>query len=263
VDFNAIKTRAISENEIVLLSGEKGPVSFGSQADFVILFARAEPEYETGNITAFLVPMDILGLTRTSISNMGLLPAASVHLLLEDVRVSEACRVGKTGEGHEINVGFGLCSDFFRILSGLVPLGAAKTALHAAIAHARRRMAFGRPIAQFQAVSGELAEDATLIDMGRWLCYRALWLKDRGLPNAKEAAMCSWFCPRSAREVIENALLLHGHAGYTDEYPLQQMLRDVVAFEMIGGTEETMKLIIAQNVVGKGVIPAGLSHKFV
>ena len=91
------------------------------------------------------------------------------------------------------------------------------------------------------------------------MCYRALWLKDQGSNPTREAAMCSWWCPKSAYQIIEDALLIHGHAGYSDEYPFQQMLRDVIAFEMIGGTEEANKLIIARRVIGKGAIPDSLA----
>jgi len=178
--------------------------------------------------------------------------------MLKEVRIPMKYQIGKEGEGFDVNTSAGLSSDFFRILSGLIPLGLAQAALSLAITHAKNRVAFGRPIAQFQAISSKIAEDATLIELGRWLCYRALWLKDQGSNPAKEAAMCSWWCPKSAYQIIEDALLIHGHAGYSDDYPIQQMLRDVIAFEMIGGTEEANKLIIGRRVIGKAAIPEGL-----
>jgi len=257
-DFAAIKTRAIRDGDCYLLSGEKSPVSFGTQADFVILFAKTDLEAGAKGITAFLIPLDLPGITKSSITNMGLIPTPSAHLMLDDVRIPIDYQIGKEGEGFDINASLGLSSDLFRILSGLIPLGLAQAALSLAITHAKNRVAFGRPIAQFQAISGKIAEDTTLIEMGRWLCYRALWLKDQGSTPTREAAMCSWWCPKSAYRIIEDALLIHGHAGYTDDYPLQQMLRDVVAFEIIGGTEEAMKLIIARRVIGRGAIPDSL-----
>lgn len=254
-DFAAIKTKAIRDGDFYILSGEKSPVSFGTQADFAILFAKTDLEGAVNGITAFLVPLDIPGITKSFIMNMGLLPVSSIELKLDEVRIPVENRIGREGEGFDINMSLGLSSDFFRILSGLVPLGLAESALSLAITHAKNRMAFGRPIAQFQAISGKISEDATLIEMGKWLCYRALWLKDQGLTPTKDAAMCSWWCPKSAYQIIEDALVIHGHAGYSDDYPFQQMLRDVIAFEMIGGTEEAMKLIIAQKVIGRDSIP--------
>jgi cyclohexanecarboxyl-CoA dehydrogenase len=260
-DFAAIKTKAIRDGDFYILSGEKSPVSFGTQADFAILFAKTDLEGGVNGITAFLVPLDIPGITKSFIMNMGLLPASSIDLKLDEVRIPVGNRIGREGEGFDINMSLGLSSDFFRILSGLVPLGLAEAALSLAITHAKNRMAFGRPIAQFQAISGKISEDATLIEMGKWLCYRALWLKDQGLTPTKDAAMCSWWCPKSAYQIIEDALVIHGHAGYSDDYPFQQMLRDVIAFEMIGGTEEAMKLIIAQKVIGRDSVPGILADQ--
>jgi cyclohexanecarboxyl-CoA dehydrogenase len=258
-DFFKIKTRAIKDGNFYILSGEKSPVSFGTQADFTILFAKTDLKAGAKGITAFLVPLDLPCITKTSITTMGLIPAQSTHLTFDDVRIPIEYQISKEGEGIDINVNVGLGSDFFRILSGLIPLGLAQAAMNLAITHAKNRMAFRRPIAQFQAISGKIAEDATMIEMGRWLCYRALWLKDRGLTPTRESAMCSWWCPKSAYQIIEDALLIHGHAGYSDDYPFQQMLRDVVAFEMIGGIEESNKLVIARRVIGKGAIPDSLA----
>ena len=257
-DFYEIKTRATRDGNFYLLSGEKSPVSFGTQADFVILFAKTDLEAGAKGLTAFLVPLDLPGITKTNTTNMGLISAPSAHLMFDGVRIPIEYQIGKEGEGFDINTSFGLSSDFFRIFSGLIPLGLAQNALSLAITHAKNRVAFGRPIAQFQAISGKIAEDTTLIEMGKWLCYRALWLKDQGSTPTRESAMCSWWCPKSAYQIIEDALLIHGHAGYSDDYPFQQMLRDVIAFEMIGGTEEANKLIIARRVIGKGAIPEGL-----
>ncbi|MCK4821661.1 acyl-CoA dehydrogenase family protein, partial [bacterium] len=209
-DFVEIKTKAIRDGDFYLLSGEKSPVSFGTQADFVILFAKTDIEAGAMGVTAFLVPLDLPGITKSSITNMGLIPASSAHLMFDDVRIPIEYQIGKEGEGFDINTSLGLCSDFFRILSGLIPMGLAQAALSLAITHAKNRVAFGRPIAQFQAISGKIAEDATLMEMGRWLCYRALWLKDQGSTPNREAAMCSWWCPKSAYQIIEDSLLIHG-----------------------------------------------------
>jgi cyclohexanecarboxyl-CoA dehydrogenase len=250
-----MKTRALRDGDFYVLAGEKSPVSFGMDADFALLFAKTEPDGGAGKISAFLVPLDYSGITRSRNTNMGLLPSPSAEIKLNEVRIPVKYRIGKECEGYIINRNLGLSSDFVRILSGLIPLGLAQNALGLAISYAKKRTAFGKPIGQFQAISGKIAEAATMIEMGRWLCYRALWLKDQGLPHTKEAAMCSWWCPISAYRVIEDALLIHGHAGYSEDHPFQQMLRDVVAFEMIGGTKEMMQLVIAEKTVGKSAIP--------
>jgi cyclohexanecarboxyl-CoA dehydrogenase len=186
---------------------------------------------------------------------MGLLPAAPVQLAFDDVRVPLQYRIGDEGEGGHIHERFGFASNSHRILSGLIPLSTAQSALDMALSYSKKREAFGRPIAQFQAISGKIAEGFAKIEMGKSLCRKGLWLIDQGLPGTKEAAMCSWLAPKFAYQIIEDAILIHGHAGYSDDHPFQQMLRDVIAFELIGGTEEMMKLIIARNVIGKPAIP--------
>jgi cyclohexanecarboxyl-CoA dehydrogenase len=154
----------------------------------------------------------------------------------------------------------GLFSDFNQVVSGLICLGAAQTAMKLAVAYAKERTAFGRPIAKFEAVSEKIAENSTFIEAARWLCYRALALKDRESPHTKEAAMCGWWCPKVAYQAIKDSLLIHGHAGYCDDHPFQQMLRDIVAFEMISGTENILKLIISHKAMGLVAVPDSVSE---
>jgi cyclohexanecarboxyl-CoA dehydrogenase len=261
-DISSIQTKAIRKDDIYLLSGEKSMVSFGTQADVAILFARTSIEKESNGVTAFLVPLNLLGVTKLPIIGMGLLPSRPASFVLNGVSIAVDYRIGQEGEGPYINRNTGLFSDLNHILSGLVSLGLAQTAMKSAIAYGKRRVAFGRPIVQFEAVSEKIAEDATLIEAGRWLCYRALWLKDQNLPNTREAAMCGWWCPKVAFQVIEDALLIHGHSGYSDELPFQQMLRDITAFEMMTGTEEILKLTISQNLIGRVALPFNLTGNF-
>jgi cyclohexanecarboxyl-CoA dehydrogenase len=255
VDVGAIKTKAVREQDSYFIRGEKNPVSFGMQADVALLFAKAAPDKRITDLTAFLVPLGLSGITKSEIKNMGLFPSAPGSFTLDSVCIPAKYRIGDESSGYHLITKMGISSDFHQIISGLISLGAAQTAMRLAIAYSKQRIAFGRPIAKFGAISERIAEDATLIEAGRWLCYRALWLKDQGQPNIKEAAMCGWWCPKLAFQVIENALLIHGHSGYSDDLPLQQMLRDIIAFEMIAGTEQTLKQVIAQKVIGSIAVP--------
>jgi cyclohexanecarboxyl-CoA dehydrogenase len=257
-DVKDIETKATRHGDHYLLRGKKNHVSFGTQADCTILFADTDGEGGKGGLTAFLVPLDLPGITKKKVRDMGLLPTAPAQFELHNVKIPLAYRIGEVGEGDKIHRELGLASQNHRILSGLIPLGAAQSVLDMTVSYARKRFAFGRPIAQFQAISGKIAENAAMIDMGQWLCYRGLWLMDQGLPHTREAAICSWKAPKLAYRVMEDAILIHGHAGYSEDHPFQQMLRDVIAFEMVGGTEEMMKLIIARDVIGKAAVPKDL-----
>ncbi|MCX5814826.1 MAG: acyl-CoA dehydrogenase family protein [Proteobacteria bacterium] len=258
-DTSIITTLAIRDGNYYVINGEKCPVSFGMQADFTILFAKTLGETGAGGITAFLVPLELPGIKRTPFPNTGLLSSTPASLVFDNVRIPAYYRIGREGEGLEINQKHGLFSDLNQILAALVSVGVCQTALRLAVLYARERVAFGRPIAQFQAISGKIAEDSTLLEAGRWLCYRGLYLKDRGLPNTKEAAMSGWWCPKVAFEIVEDSLLIHGHSGYSDDHPFQQMLRDVLAFQMIAGRGQVLKLSIARDVIGEVAVPGELA----
>jgi cyclohexanecarboxyl-CoA dehydrogenase len=121
--------------------------------------------------------------------------------------------------------------------------------------YVQERKAFGSPIVRFEGVSFPLAEAETLLEAARQLCYKALWLRDQNRPHTAEAAMCKWWAPVVAFDVIKDCLLLHGHAGYSDDFPHQQRLRDVLGLQIGDGTAQIMKLIIAREKVGRIAVP--------
>jgi len=123
------------------------------------------------------------------------------------------------------------------------------------MAYVKERRAFGQPLARYEGVSFPIAEAATQIEAARLLCYRALWLADRGEPHTKESAMVKWWAPKLSVDVIHQCLLLHGHYGYTDELPFEQRLRDVIGLEIGDGTPEVMKIVVARELMGRESLP--------
>jgi cyclohexanecarboxyl-CoA dehydrogenase len=259
-DFGAITAAAVKDGDCYLVSGEKVPVSFGMPADVALCFVKTGSE-STKSVTAMFIPLDLPGVSRLPLRTMGLSLSSPASIRFEGVQIPAKYRFGKEGEGISVNETTCFHSTLHQTISGLIALGAAQTALRLAIRYSKERCAFGRPIGQFEAISGKIAEDATVIEAGRWLCYRALFLKDQGSPNDKEAAMCGWWCPKTAHQVIQDSLLIHGHAGYCDDHPFQQMLRDTVAFEMISGTEHILKLIIGHETMGSVAVPDSVSGR--
>jgi len=254
IDFGGITVTAVGDGESYLVSGEKSPVSFGMEADLMLSFTRTT---QTGKntITAMVIPLGLPGVKRFTVSNMGLFLATPASLTFDAVSIPMSYRIGEEGNGYQINTSVGLLSSANQVLSAVISLAIADTALKLAIKYSRERYAFGNPIGKFEAISNKIAEDLTLLEAGRWLCYRALSLKDQGNSNTKEAAMCGWWCPKIAYQAIQNSLLIHGHAGYCDDHPMQQMLRDVVGFEIISGTEQMLKLIISHETIGPTGVP--------
>ena len=141
--------------------------------------------------------------------------------------------------------------DYSRALIGLECLGAAQASVDETWAYVQEREAFGAPIVQYQGVSFPLAEAETQLTMMRQLCYYTLDLRDRGLPHTSQAAMCKWYLPKTACEILHQCLILHGHYGYTTDLPHHQRYNDVLGLQIGDGTAQIQKLVIAREKVGR------------
>ncbi len=243
----ALKAERVGDGYV--LNGEKTSITFSDQAAAMVVFARTgKPEDAARGISAFLVPLDQKGVSRTHFTDLGTKIIGRGQVFFDSVRVPADHLIGPEGKGFvQVMQGF----DFSRVLIGLQCLAAAQASLDEAWEYSTERKAFGVPLAQYQGVTFPLAEADTQLTAARWLCYRALWLRDRGLPHTAEAAMCKWWAPKLAYEVIHQCLLTHGHYGYTTDLPHQQRMRDVLGLQIGDGTAQIMKLIIARERVGK------------
>ena len=251
-DAANLACRAVREREEYVITGEKSGISLGMVAHAIMLFATTNPAAKARGVTAFLVPLDLPGVSRSPLRDLGARAIGRAVLSFDHVRIPASHRLGEEGSGfYQVMRGF----DFNRVLIALACLGAAQTSLEETMAYVKERQAFGKPIVQFEGVSFPIAEAATYIDAARWLCYRALWLADHGQPHTKESAMVKWWAPRLSVETIHQCLLLHGHYGYTDELPFEQRLRDVIGLEIGDGTAEVMKLVVARELMGRESLP--------
>jgi cyclohexanecarboxyl-CoA dehydrogenase len=235
-----------------LLSGEKIAITNATAATVALVYARQHGSSGHAGISCFAVDLDWTGVSRAPMPGMGALPLCWGSLAFEDVFVPAECLVGEEGRAFS---GVMHHLDFSRPALGLLCLGAAQASLDEAIAWARQREAFGRPIAAFQGVSFPLAEADTMVSAARLLCLQTLWLKDQGLPHTAEAAMCKWWGPKVAYDAINTCLLLHGHAGYSQDLPFEQRMRDVLGLQIGDGTAQIMKLIIARQRTGRSFVP--------
>ncbi len=235
-------------NSAYRLNGEKTSISIADQADLFVVFARTgKPDEGARGVSAFLVPADLPGLTRTRFDDFGSESVGRGSLFFDDVELPAENLLGREGGGfYQVMQGF----DYSRALIGLQCIAAAQASLDESWAHVQERETFGRPLAQYQGVSFPLAEGETLLAAARLLCYETLWLREQKKPHTAKAAMCKWFAPKTAADVIHNCLLLHGHAGYSKDSPHQQRLRDVIGLEIGDGTAQISKLIIARERIG-------------
>jgi cyclohexanecarboxyl-CoA dehydrogenase len=246
-DATAIQTRAERDGDFYTLHGEKTSISGGMQADIVILTAKTDPELGAKGITLFYVPMNLSGISRSRFRDMGNIPAGRASIALDGVRVPIKFRIGEEGEGF---IKIMRTFDCSRVLVGLSAIGLAEASLAEVLEYVKQRKAFGVSLSKFEGVSFKLAEDATLLEASRLLCYEALRLRDEGLPHSKEAAMAKWFAPKCAVQTIRDILLIFGQRGYSESYPIEQRWRDAISTQIGDGTAEIMKLIIAREMLG-------------
>jgi cyclohexanecarboxyl-CoA dehydrogenase len=251
-DAAGMQTRALRHGDEYILSGEKSGISMVMPADAVVVFAKTNMAAGARGVSAFLVPTELPGLSRTLLYDMGERAIQRGSLFLDDVRVPRDSLIGEEGQGFYLVMN---AFDYSRVIIALMCIGAAEQSLEETIAYVKQRQAFGRPLAKFEGVSFPVAEHATMLEAARWLCYRTLWLRDQGLPHAKEAAMVKWWGPKVAVDAIHDCLLLHGHYGYTQDLPLEQRLRDVIGLEIGDGTAQVSKIVIARELLGRDFLP--------
>ena len=243
--------RAVRDGDHYVLSGEKSGISLGMSAQAAIVFARTSGQRARG-VTAFLVDLSLPGVSRSALRDMGSHAVQRAVLSFDGVRIPANHRLGDEGTGfYQIMKGF----DFNRIFIALACLGTAQESLEETMRYVKERKAFGKMLANYEGVSFPIAEAATHIEAARWLCYRALWLADHGDPYTKEASMVKWWAPKLAVETIHQCLLFHGHYGYTDEFPFEQRMRDVIGLEIGDGSAEIMKVIVARELMGRETLP--------
>jgi cyclohexanecarboxyl-CoA dehydrogenase len=251
-DAANLACRAERDGNEYVITGEKSGISLGMVAHAAILFARTDPRARARGISAFLVPLDRPGVSRSALRDMGTRAVSRAVLSFDQVRIPASHRLGAEGTGfRQVMEGF----DYNRVGIALACLGVAQVSLEETMAYVKERRAFGKSLATFEGVSFPLAEASTHVDACRWLCYRALWLADRGQRYTKESAMTKWWAPRLAVDTIHQCLRLHGHYGYTDELPFEQRMRDVIGLEIGDGTAEVMKVIVARELMGRESLP--------
>ncbi|EHP44813.1 cyclohexanecarboxyl-CoA dehydrogenase [Cupriavidus basilensis OR16] len=252
-DAASLRLRMERDGDHYVLNGEKTSISAADQADAAVVFARSgSVEAGARGVSALLVPMDLPGITTNRFDCHGQRAIGRGSIFFENVRVPVSHLLGKEGEGFvQVMQGF----DFSRALIGLQVLAVAKASLEETWEYVAERQAFGKPLAAFQGVSHPLADFETQVTAARLLCLQTLWLKDRGLPHTAEAAMCKWWAPKLAYDVVHQCLLSFGHGGY-DRGPMEQRLRDVLGFQIGDGTAQIMKTIIARTRAGREAVPA-------
>jgi short-chain 2-methylacyl-CoA dehydrogenase len=213
------------------------------------VFANANPEAGYKGITAFLVERSFPGFeVGKKEDKLGIRASSTCELILDHCRVPRENVIGEAGQGYKIametlNEG--------RIAIGAQMIGLARAALDHALAYAKQRKQFGKPIGEFQGVQFELAKMATDLEAARLLVYNAARLKDTGQPFQTEAAMAKYFSSEIAEKAASKAIEIHGGVGFTRDYPVEKLYRDAKIGRIYEGTSNIQLLTIAKKLLGK------------
>ncbi|MFA5861121.1 MAG: acyl-CoA dehydrogenase family protein [Candidatus Thermoplasmatota archaeon] len=244
-DPGGLQTTAIKEGDGYRINGTKTWVTNGHEAGHVILIARTDPAAGNRGLSCFLLTEPFpKGFKLGAVEHkMGIRGSVTSTIHLEDVWVPESARIGAEGDGFKLAM---KALDPSRIGIGAQGLGIARAAYEAALAYAKEREQFGKPIGSFQAVQWKLADMATRIDAARLLVMRAAELKDLGQPFTKEAAQAKWFATELAQWATIEAVQIHGGNGYTTDYPVERYMRDAKITTIYEGTSEIQQLVIAR-----------------
>ncbi|MGW1128694.1 acyl-CoA dehydrogenase family protein [Streptomyces sp. NPDC002526] len=246
-DAASLRTKAVRDGDDWVITGTKAWITHGGIADFYTVLARTGAEGARG-ITAFLVPGDAAGLSAAvPEKKMGMKGSPTAQLHFDGVRIPDARRIGEEGQGFAIALS---ALDSGRLGIAACAIGVAQAALGAALDYATGRKQFGRPIADFQGLRFMLADMATRIEAGRALYLEAARLRDAGRPFSRQAAMAKLFCTDTAMQVTIDAVQVLGGYGYTQDFPVERLMREAKVLQIVEGTNQIQRMVIARHLAG-------------
>ncbi|WP_439514672.1 acyl-CoA dehydrogenase family protein [Oceanibaculum nanhaiense] len=243
-DASSIRTRARLDGNHWVLNGTKQFITSGNRADIAIVFAVTDPEAGKKGISAFIVPTKTPGYRVASIERkLGQHASDTCQIVFEEMRLTPDLMLGEAGQGYRIalsNLEGG------RIGIAAQSVGMARAAYEAALAYAKERQSFGKPIIEHQAVGFRLADMATQIEAARLLVLNAAEKRDAGEPCLTEAAMAKLFASEMAERVCSDAIQIHGGYGYLEDFPVERIYRDVRVCQIYEGTSDIQRLVISR-----------------
>ncbi|HKV90475.1 MAG TPA: acyl-CoA dehydrogenase family protein [Thermoplasmata archaeon] len=246
-DAGALKTRARREGEHYVLDGEKCFITNGPFASLYTVFATIDPSLRHKGIVAFAVPRETEGVVPgKEEEKMGHRASATSTVRFEGARVPLANRLGAETEGFSIAM---RTLDQTRTPIGALATGIAQAAIDHAADYARRRVTFGKPIAEHQAIQMKFANMAQALHAARLLTWQAAWTIDHGQPGSLESAMAKCYASDAAMAVADEAIQVFGGYGYMKEYPVEKLLRDAKLTQIYEGSNEIQRIVISRELL--------------
>ena len=249
-DVAGIRTTAKKVGNDYVINGAKMWITNASVADWYFVLAYTDVTAKHKGMSGFIVPAKTPGVTvGKKEMNLGQRASDTRGITFEEVKVPEKYRLGLEGQGFKIAMG---AFDHTRPAVAAGAVGLARRAMDEAVAYAKTRKTFGVPISSYQAVSFMIAEMAMEIEAARNLVYQAAWTIDRGERNTKYAAYAKAFAADVANKSATNAVQVFGGYGYSEEYPVEKLLRDAKIYQIYEGTSQIQRLIIAKEIFDRG-----------
>ncbi|MDE2059975.1 MAG: acyl-CoA dehydrogenase family protein [candidate division NC10 bacterium] len=251
-DAAGMQATATREGDQWVLSGTKNFITQGSVAGIYVIMARTNLAAREKGISAFIVKKGTPGLrVGRKEHKMGFRASDTAQVILEGVRIPGTNLLGELDHGF---IDALTILDAGRIGMAALSVGIARGCLEEGLKYAKARQAFGRPIADFQAIQWKLADMATEIDAARLLVLQAAYLKDAGQPFTKEASYAKLFAAEVAMKAATEAVQIHGGYGYIKEHPVERYFRDAKFCAIGEGTSEIQRLIIARELLGRAYV---------
>jgi alkylation response protein AidB-like acyl-CoA dehydrogenase len=244
-DAAAIKTRAVRDGDRYVINGTKSLITNGRAADAAVIIAVTDPAAGKRGISALLVRTDMPGYhVLRSERKLGHRSNDTSQIVLENLRVPAGNLLGQPGDGLKVALS---ALESGRVIVAAQAIGVARAAFDAALAYAKQRRQFGKPIIEHQGVAFQLAEMATEIEAATRMCCHAAGLKQAGARCVKEASMAKLFASGMAERVCSAAIQIHGGYGFVEDYKVEKYYRDARVFQIYDGTNEVQKIVIARE----------------
>ena len=246
-DAGSLKTKAVEDGDDYILNGTKTFITFGPKADYTIIYAKTDPDKGVKGISAFIVDMKLPGVSCGKPEHkMGQRGVPVSDIILEDVRVPKSCMLGEKNMGFinamkTLNVG--------RVGVSAMSIGMAGEALRLAVEHTKQRVQFGKPLCKNQALAFMMADMQTKLEAARNMVYRAAWMMDNGQDATVAASMAKYYAAETSIEIVNKALQLFGGYGYSQEYAIERIYRDIRICSIYEGSSQAQQMVISGHLL--------------
>jgi alkylation response protein AidB-like acyl-CoA dehydrogenase len=250
-DVASMTTSVREEDDAFVINGTKHWITNGGIADLALVFATIDPSQRHHGICAFIVETAWDGFHHRPMAGQELGHRSSSHayITFDELRVPKENLLGGIGEGFKVGMS---ALDHGRLGVAAGAVGIAQACLDACVEFVRQRRQFGKRIGDFQMVQASIADMSADIEAARLLVYKAAWLKENGLPTTRATSTAKLFATEMACQVAGDAVLLHGGRGYSSEYPVERLYRDIKGLQIYEGSSHIQRIVIARDVIGKG-----------